>query len=93
MSKLETEVTPELVEKTKPDAIIVATGSEPLIPDIPGIQDKRVVTARDVLADKVKITNKKVVVAGGGMVGAETAEFLAEQGNKVTIIEMLPKMA
>jgi NADPH-dependent 2,4-dienoyl-CoA reductase/sulfur reductase-like enzyme len=91
--KLETEVTPELVDKIRPDAVILATGSEPLIPDIPGIHGKRVVTARDVLADKIKITKKKVVVAGGGMVGAETAEFLAEQGNTVTIVEQFPHIA
>ena len=91
--ELNTEVTPELVKKVKPDVVIVATGSEPIIPDVPGINDKKVVTAHDVLADMMKIKGEKVLVAGGGLVGVETAEFLAEQGNKVTVLEMLPKMA
>ena len=91
--KLGIEVTPELVAGAKPDAVIVATGSKPVIPGIPGIDKRNVLTARDVLEGKAKIKSQKVVVAGGGVVGAETAEFLAEQGNSVTIVEMLPRIA
>jgi NAD(P)H-nitrite reductase large subunit len=86
-------VTSELVESIQPDVVILATGSEPVVPDIPGIRDRRVTTARDVLAESVKITDKNVVVCGGGMVGAETAELLAEQGNSVTVIEQFPYIA
>lgn len=92
-AKLRTEVTAELIDRVKPDAVIIATGSVPIIPDIPGIQDEKTVTAVDVLSGKVSITNQKVVIAGGGMVGCETGEFLAERNNNVTIIEMLPSMA
>ncbi len=91
--KLGVEVTPEMVEKAKPDAVIVATGARPIIPEMPGVKNKSVVTAQDVLAGKTKITGKKVVIAGGGVVGAETAEFLAEKGNSVTIVEMLHRIA
>jgi NADPH-dependent 2,4-dienoyl-CoA reductase/sulfur reductase-like enzyme len=90
---LNTDVTSELVESIQPDVVILATGSEPVVPDIPGIRDRRVTTARDVLAESVKITDKNVVVCGGGMVGAETAEFLAEQGNSVSVIEQFPYIA
>ena len=91
--ELKTEVTPELIDHVKPDAVIIATGSLPIIPDIPGIKDKRTITAVDVLSGKVSLTRQQVVVAGGGMVGCETAEFLAEHNNKVTVIEMLPTIA
>ena len=91
--ELGTEVTPELVASKKPDVVIAATGAEPAIPDIPGIKGKNVVTAIDVLCGKVELKNQRVVVAGGGMVGTETGEFLLDQGNKVTIVEMLPTIA
>lgn len=86
------EVTASLVDKLKPEAVVVATGGTPLIPNIPGARAENVVTAWDVLAGKAA-TGKKVVVAGGGMVGCETAEFLAEYGKEVTIVEMLPELA
>lgn len=83
------EATPELVERMKPDVVILATGSTPLIPEIPGVKRRNVVTVRDVLTGKAKI-GEKVIVLGGGAVGAEVAAYLAEKGNKVTIIEILP---
>lgn len=91
--KLGVKVTPELVDKIKPDVVILAAGSNPVIPGIPGIEGENVSTAWEVLESKTKIRNQDVVVAGGGMVGAETAEFLAEQNNVVTIVEMLPRIA
>ncbi len=91
--QLNTEMAPTLIKETKPDAVIVATGAVPLIPDIPGIKSPKVVTAQDVLLGKVVIKNQKVVVAGGGTVGSETAEFLADQGNTVTIVDILPLIA
>jgi 2,4-dienoyl-CoA reductase-like NADH-dependent reductase (Old Yellow Enzyme family)/NADPH-dependent 2,4-dienoyl-CoA reductase/sulfur reductase-like enzyme len=91
--QLGTEVTPELVEREKPDAVILATGAEPDIPDIEGIGGENVVTAVDVLAGEVELNNKSVVIAGGGMIGAEVGEFLLDRGNKVIIVEMLPTIA
>jgi len=94
--RLNTEATPELVEEMKPDVVIVATGGGPLVPDIPGVNGDRVVTAHDVLAFKVGMPSGNVAVIGGGMVGCEVAEFLASSGDNmivgrtaVTIIEML----
>jgi len=69
----------KLIEKESPDAVILATGAEPMIPPIPGIDNPIVVQAWDVLLDKV-VTGKKVVVIGGGAVGVETALFLGEKG-------------
>ena len=91
--QLGTEVTPEFVEKEKPDVVVLATGAEPAIPDIEGIRRENVVTAVDVLAGKVELSNQRVVIAGGGMIGAEVGEFLLDRGNKVIIVEMLPAIA
>ncbi|MDH5390100.1 MAG: FAD-dependent oxidoreductase, partial [Candidatus Bathyarchaeota archaeon] len=85
------EVTPLLVEKIKPDVVFIATGSVPAIPEILGVEGDHVVTAHDLLAGKASV-KERVVVVGGGMVGAETAEFLAEKGKKVTILEMLGRI-
>lgn len=91
--KLGQEAAADLIEKENPDVVIVATGAEPIVPDIPGIKSAKVVTAWDVLGKKVEVSGEKVVVAGGGMVGCETAEFLAQAGNDVTIVEMLDALA
>jgi len=90
--KLGKEITPEIIKKECPDKVIVATGSKPIIPDIPGIDNACVATAVDILLGKKK-TGQTVVVVGGGMVGCETALFLAKQGKKVTIIEALAELA
>lgn len=75
-----------------PDVLVVATGGQPLIPEIPGVNQQNVVKAADVLTGKV-VAGQKVVVAGGGLVGCETALFLFELGKEVTIVEMLPELA
>jgi 2,4-dienoyl-CoA reductase-like NADH-dependent reductase (Old Yellow Enzyme family)/thioredoxin reductase len=76
------------LEAVEPDEVIVATGAEPLIPKIPGINQTNVVTAWEVLKGVAKV-GSDVVVAGGGMVGCETSEYLAEKGKKVKVVEML----
>ena len=85
---LNTEVTAEMIKKDTPDAVILATGSETLIlPFIKGITSPEIVHGGDCLEGKRPVGHK-VLVVGGGMVGAETAEFLAEKGHDVSIIEM-----
>ena len=71
--------------------MIIATGAKPIIPNISGIDRDNVVTAIDVLAGKQQV-GTRVVVIGGGMVGIESAVYLAEKGRKVSIVEMLPKI-
>ena len=90
--KLGEEATVASIEREKPEVVIVATGAVPLVPDLPGIAGPNVVTAWDVLGGKVKLSGEKVIVSGGGMVGCETAEFLAKD-NEVTIVEMLDAIA
>ena len=76
------------INESKPDVVVLATGAREFIPHIPGISGKRVVTAVEVLKGSASI-GEQVVVIGGGLIGAETAELLAEKGKKVTVIEML----
>jgi 2,4-dienoyl-CoA reductase (NADPH2) len=76
---LNRQVDAKLLKRVKPDAVIVATGAEPLVPPIPGLDQAHVVQAWDVLQDKA-LTGHNVVVIGGGAVGVETAMFLAEKG-------------
>jgi 2,4-dienoyl-CoA reductase-like NADH-dependent reductase (Old Yellow Enzyme family)/thioredoxin reductase len=78
------EVTASLIGQERPDELILATGAIPRVLDIPGADSSNVVTSWDVLTGKAKV-GKKVVIAGGGMVGCETAELLAEKGHDVTI--------
>jgi 2,4-dienoyl-CoA reductase (NADPH2) len=85
--KLNTFATPEMIKGEDPDIVVVAAGAEPLLPPIPGIEMDQVVTAVDVLREKVK-TGRKVVIIGGGQLGLEIAEFLGERGKEVTIVEM-----
>ena len=87
--RLGVTVTPELVGELKPDAVIVATGSTPLILPIPGLADCGYVNAEDMLTGKYNV-GKKVLIVGGGMVGAEAAEHLAERGHDCDIVEMKP---
>jgi pyruvate/2-oxoglutarate dehydrogenase complex dihydrolipoamide dehydrogenase (E3) component len=70
----------------------MATGALPLIPKIKGIRQKHVVFAIDVLAGKVSVGNR-VVVIGAGLVGLETADFLVEKGKELIVLEMLDTMA
>jgi 2,4-dienoyl-CoA reductase-like NADH-dependent reductase (Old Yellow Enzyme family)/thioredoxin reductase len=90
--RLGVEVTAELVESEKPDSIILAAGGTPLIPEIPGISRRTVVTAEDILLGKAKV-GKSAVVVGGELVGCETADFLSQQGRKVTVVRRGPEMA
>ncbi len=74
------------------DHVIVAVGARNTMLPVPGGDLPHVVSAWDVLAGKA-IVFGNVAVIGGGLVGAETAEFLAEQGAKVSIVELMPEIA
>ncbi|NPV70197.1 MAG: FAD-dependent oxidoreductase [Firmicutes bacterium] len=77
------------------DAVVVATGSRPACPPVPGLASalsRSVVTAHEVLAGKVDVSGRRVVVCGGGLVGCETALYLAGMRNVVSVVEMLPEI-
>ena len=85
-------ITSDAVSEIRPDAVIVATGSIPVVPDIPGVRGKNVALAIDVLAGK-KAVGEIVVIIGGGQIGCETADFLAAMRKQVTIVEILNDVA
>ncbi|MEJ2724758.1 MAG: FAD-dependent oxidoreductase [Deltaproteobacteria bacterium] len=73
------EVDHAFVKDMAPDAVIVATGARPVLPDTPGVEDDKVVQAWDVLCGKERL-GKRVVIVGGNAVGLETALYIANQG-------------
>ena len=88
--KTGTEVTPAMLGEGKPDAVILATGGEKIMLEIPGIDAPQVCDAWQILDGSVQ-PGKNVLVIGGGLIGMETADYLSEQGSKVTLIEMLKR--
>lgn len=74
------------------EAVINAVGAHSAAPRIPGIDSVNVADAWKVLAGKQQVYGT-VAVIGGGMVGCETAEYLAARGCKVSVIEMMDKIA
>lgn len=87
--RLNTKANAVLLEEVKPDAIIVATGGEPVRLNIPGANLPHVVHSFDVLEGKTKASGN-VIVIGGGLIGLEVAEYLAEKdkNNSITVLEM-----
>lgn len=81
----------KMIEENKPDAVIFATGGDPIFINIPGSDAPNVFGYEEILKDKVSLSGN-VAVIGGGLVGVETAEYLAEKGCKVTIVEMTDKI-
>ena len=86
--RVNTPATVEAVKETGAEAVFLATGGRPIVPNIPGIE--KAVTAEDVLAGKAVVSGS-VAVIGGGVTGLETAETLAPK-HKVTVVEMLDKV-
>lgn len=90
---LNTELTVDMVKEGKPDKVILASGAKPVIPNVPGIHNKNVVLAEDVLLGKAE-AGMNVLIVGGGMVGSETAAYLGMQcKSKVAIVEMREAIA
>jgi NADPH-dependent 2,4-dienoyl-CoA reductase/sulfur reductase-like enzyme len=88
-TKMGEEATPAKIKEMNPDVVVIATGALPIIPDYPGIQNgiqtNKVITAVDALLGKKKFGNT-IVIIGGGLVGCETALWLARQDKNVTVI-------
>ncbi|MCR4403137.1 MAG: FAD-dependent oxidoreductase [Firmicutes bacterium] len=90
--RLNKEATLDAIRAEKPDVVVIATGARPARVAAPGADRPNVVMSWDVLSGKATV-GRRVAVIGGGLVGCETSEFLAEKGHEVTIIEMLPRVA
>ena len=88
-----TEVTPEYAEKVGADALIIAVGSVPVVPPIPGIDGEQVVLVNNYYMEKEKVKSDEVIVLGGGLAGCESAVHLAREGKKVHLVEMRRELA
>ena len=84
------EATRDKLEALNPDAVVIATGSRPVIPNIPGLDDP--FTGEEILTG-IREAGNRVLVLGGGMVGVEIAEFLAKRGKQVVVVEILEEVA
>lgn len=85
--KLGVKATPEMLDAENYDETIIAIGSEPSIPPIPGIHGDNVISAVNTVAMEPKM-DKEVAVIGGGEIGVEMGIHLARKGHHVTVIEM-----
>lgn len=90
--RLNTKATVPLIQQEQPEVVIIAIGSSPVRLRIPGSEEAHVINARDLLEGHVEAIGR-VIIAGGGCSGAQTAEYLAERGHPVTIVEMLGAIA
>lgn len=99
--KTGTEISKADIENGKPDIVLLATGSNPILPNIPGLESVPHAFARDVLTGKSDITKifgedyhvRNILILGGGSVGAETAEYMGVHDYNVTLIEMKDQLA
>ncbi len=82
-----TKADKEKILSCNPDVVVVATGGTPLVPGIPGLKESGCIANREILLGRIAPGNKALIL-GGGLQGAETADFMAEHGYEVTIIEM-----
>ena len=87
-----TEVTADYAKKENADALIIAVGSAPLVPPIPGLDGENVVIVNDYYLKKDKVT-EDVVVFGGGLAGCECAVYLGMEGKRVHLVEMREELA
>ena len=89
--ELERDFSPAMLAEHEPEEVIVASGSLPWAPECICMSDSRVVAAESIL-QRDTIHPGRYLVVGGGLVGLETAEYLAERGAEVTVVEMLDQV-
>ena len=90
---LKTVLSPELLEKLKPEVLVWAAGAEPFIPNDIEIQDAKVLFPEDAISRGMPWNNKLVAVIGGGTIGCELSLTLSNQDNQVLVFEALNNAA
>lgn len=90
--RVNTEATRELVTAEKPDALIIAVGSDFIVPNVEGVRGENVNLAADIDRGAC-IPGKKVIIVGAGLTGTETAITLAREGHEVLVMDLLPLAA
>jgi len=86
------EFTVGMLGADKPDAVIVATGAQPFVPDWKGMEESNALSVDDVLSQEADV-GKRVLVVGAGGIGAELADYVSEMEKEVTLVEMLEEIA
>jgi 2,4-dienoyl-CoA reductase-like NADH-dependent reductase (Old Yellow Enzyme family)/thioredoxin reductase len=86
--RLNTPGTVELCRELGVCGVIIAAGGNKIVPQVPGIE--KAYTYDQVLNKEVELSGKKIAVIGGGLTGLETAEYLSDFNNEVSVIEMAP---
>ncbi|MBQ6663407.1 MAG: FAD-dependent oxidoreductase [Firmicutes bacterium] len=86
--RLGTEADAQTIRETGADAAILATGSVPFLPHIPGDEEGKAVSCLDVLSGGKQV-GQRVLIAGGGLIGCEMAIAMAREGKEVCIVEAL----
>lgn len=90
--RIHSEVTPSMINDVDFDVAVLATGSVPHVPAIPGIEKPLVTNCCDVLSGKEEVGDR-VVILGGGLEGCETTVWLAQKGKSVWVVETLDTVA
>lgn len=90
--RLNTKVTSRLIDELSPDEVVFATGGTPVALNIPGADGANVIGYKEILLNQIR-PKGRIVVIGGGLVGIETAEYLCDGENELTIVEMGKAMA
>jgi 2,4-dienoyl-CoA reductase-like NADH-dependent reductase (Old Yellow Enzyme family)/pyruvate/2-oxoglutarate dehydrogenase complex dihydrolipoamide dehydrogenase (E3) component len=89
---LNATVTPETVAAEQPDAVVVATGAQPIVPPFPGLKETRWTTAYDLLDGRAKVSTPTAFIVGAGTTGMETAEYLAGRGIQCIVVKRRPEI-
>jgi pyruvate/2-oxoglutarate dehydrogenase complex dihydrolipoamide dehydrogenase (E3) component len=90
--RLGQKVSPAEIAERAPDAVVIAGGARPLIPQIAGLEGVPIIMAHEAILGKHSV-GMKVLIIGGGLVGCEAADYFSEQGKKVTVVEIRERMA
>jgi len=70
-----------------PDHLLIASGSRPIAPAFKGWNENNCLQVEDILSGRINLEGQQVVIIGGGSNGCETADFLIQGGNHITIVE------
>ena len=90
--RLNTALTPEVLDREQPEALIIAVGSSPIVPPLPGMDGDNVVIVNNYYLEKDRV-KEQVVVLGGGLAGCECAVHLGMEGREVHLVEMRDALA
>jgi 2,4-dienoyl-CoA reductase-like NADH-dependent reductase (Old Yellow Enzyme family)/thioredoxin reductase len=89
---LDIHVTPQMIANMHPEVVVVATGGIPLTIPFPGLEETRWFLASDLIGGTGRVVSPSALVVGGGLVGLEVADLLANQDRRITVVEMLPEV-